>query len=116
MKAAAVNRLRVAVPALTAALAAAVPATGEEIGDPVMGARLAQDICVECHAVDPDDTVSLNFAAPPFQEIANRPEITPLALSVWFRSPHPNMPNFVLSPDENQNVIAYIMSLRKPAE
>lgn len=102
--------------ALLPMVLAALPSAAEDVGDPVMGARLAHDVCVECHAVDPDDTVSLNFAAPPFQEIANQPEITPLALSVWFRSPHPNMPNFVLAPDESQNVIAYIMSLRKPAE
>jgi mono/diheme cytochrome c family protein len=102
--------------ALVPIVVAVLPAAAEDVGDPVMGERLAQDVCVECHAVDPGDTLSLNFAAPPFQDIANQPEITPLALSVWFRSPHPNMPNFVLSPDENQNVIAYIMSLRKPAE
>jgi len=66
--------------------------------------------------VDLDDTVSLNFAAPPFQVIADQPEITPLALSVWFRSPHPTMPNFVLAPDENQNIIAYILSLREKTE
>jgi mono/diheme cytochrome c family protein len=102
--------------AAAALIAASHPANAEEIGDPEMGARLARDVCVECHAVDPDDTVSLNFAAPPFQEIADRPEITPLALSVWFRSPHPTMPNYVFSADENQDIIAYILSLRKPAE
>jgi mono/diheme cytochrome c family protein len=99
--------------AMVLTLAAGLPAAAEEIGDPQMGARLAQDVCVECHAVDPDDTVSLNFSAPPFQQIADQPEITPLALAVWFRSPHPTMPNFVLAADENQDIIAYIMSLRK---
>ena len=97
-------------------LVAGLPVAAEEVGDPQMGERLAKDVCVECHAVDPDDTVSLNFAAAPFQVIADQPEITPLALSVWFRSPHPTMPNFVLAPDENQDIIAYILSLRKPAE
>ena len=99
--------------AMLLALASGLPAAAEETGDPQMGARLAKDVCSECHAVAPDDTVSMNFTAPSFQEIADQPEITPLALSAWFRSPHPTMPNFVLPPDENQTIIAYIMSLRK---
>lgn len=94
-------------------LASSLPAAAEETGDPQMGKRLAQDVCVECHAVDPDDTLSLNMSAPSFQEIADQPEITPLALAVWFRSPHPTMPNFVLPADEASDIIAYILSLRK---
>jgi hypothetical protein len=31
---------------------------------------------------------------------------------VFFQSPHPTMPNLVLSPEETDNVIAYILSLR----
>ena len=50
--------------------------------------------------------------SPPFSEIAITPGITAVALAVWFRTPHPTMPNFVLSADETSDLIAYILSLQ----
>jgi hypothetical protein len=35
-----------------------------------------------------------------------------MALTVWFQSPHPNMPNLILEPGTRDDVIAYILSLR----
>jgi hypothetical protein len=34
------------------------------------------------------------------------------ALTVWSRTSHPTMPNFVISPNDMDNLIVYIMSLR----
>jgi hypothetical protein len=39
--------------------------------------------------------------------------MTALALKVWFQSPHPTMPNFKITSQENDDVVAYILSLRK---
>lgn len=85
----------------------------EEIGNREMGARLASEVCAECHAVLANDQDSPNLDAPAFQTIADRSATTALALGVWFRSPHPTMPNFVLTPEETSNLIAYILSLRE---
>jgi hypothetical protein len=50
--------------------------------------------------------------APTFLDVANKFGITVMALSVWFRTPHPTMPNFVFSADETSDLAAYILSLK----
>jgi hypothetical protein len=40
--------------------------------------------------------------------------MTGTALAVWFRTPHPTMPNFIFAPADRDNLIAYILSLRNP--
>ena len=47
-----------------------------------------------------------------FKAIANTPGMTPTALAVWFQTSHPTMPNFILAPEDRDDVIAYIVSLR----
>ena len=89
------------------------PAGAAETGNRDMGGRLAAEVCAECHAVNAGDFNSPHLDAPAFQDIADRPATTELALGVWFRSPHPTMPNFVLTPDETANLIAYNFSLRE---
>jgi hypothetical protein len=36
-----------------------------------------------------------------------------MALTVWFQSPHPSMPNLILEPGARDDVITYILSLRE---
>ena len=54
-----------------------------------------------------------NMNAPAFYDVANKPGLTVIALSVWFMTPHSTMPNFVFTEDETSNLSAYILSLRK---
>ena len=35
------------------------------------------------------------------------------ALTVWSRTTHPNMPNFIIDPKDMDDLIAYILSLRE---
>ncbi len=53
-----------------------------------------------------------NHLAPSFQDIANTPGMTGISLAVILHSVHENMPNFVLTPNERDNIIAYILSLK----
>jgi hypothetical protein len=50
---------------------------------------------------------------PSFQSIADLPSTTGLSLKVFLRSPHRNMPNLLVSEAESDDVIAYILSLKK---
>lgn len=84
---------------------------GHAQGSVVEGYDLAVDICAECHAIENGSQISPNLNAPPFSEIAGKPGINSLSLSVWFRTPHPTMPNFVFSDTETDNLVAYILSL-----
>jgi mono/diheme cytochrome c family protein len=93
----------------------AVPASAEDPGDATRGAAYAQRVCSECHAVLSGEAYSPNPDAPPFQEVADNPERTRLALSVWLQSSHPTMPNIMVAPADRDDVIAYIMSLEGKA-
>lgn len=81
-------------------------------GDPRRGLAYAQQNCSGCHAVDSSQRSPVSGIAT-FKEIANVAGMTALALSVWFQSPHPNMPNLILAPSDRDDVIAYITSLRE---
>ena len=84
-------------------------------GNAAEGQRFAEMWCSGCHPV------ALRAArtggiAPDFGTIAERPETSAQALKVFFNSSHPLMPNFQLAPDEADDVIAYILSLKKPPQ
>ena len=81
-------------------------------GDPIAGEFLARDVCVACHQVDKGQHgVSLE-GAPAFQDVADDPAATALALRVFLRSPHEGMPDLILSETETEDVIAYILGLK----
>ena len=81
-------------------------------GDPVKGETFAREICVTCHDVEKGQHgVSLD-GAPAFQDVADDPAMTSLALRVFLRSPHEVMPDLMLSNTETDDVIAYILSLK----
>ena len=48
---------------------------------------------------------------PAFRDIANTPGMTGTALRVFLRTSHPKMPNLILTPEETEDAIAYILSL-----
>ena len=102
---------------VVAALAASFALTGtaasaQDMGDPANGAAIARSICAECHAVDVAQTRSPNAKAPRFATVAKTPGMTPTALRVWLQSPHPTMPNLILSEPQKDDVIAYLLSLK----
>jgi mono/diheme cytochrome c family protein len=93
-------------------LIAARSAFAQGVGDPEAGYDLANEVCAECHAVEAGETVSPNREAPPFQVIAKKPEMSELALTVFFQTPHPSMPNLIVTGNDARDLVAYILSLR----
>jgi hypothetical protein len=63
--------------------------------------------------VEAADEFSPNLDAPRFAIVANVPGTTARALVVWLQTSHPTMPNLMIEPDDRDNVVAYIMSLRE---
>jgi len=82
-----------------------------EVGNPERGLDYARRICADCHSVEPGTTF-LFSDIPSFRDIANSEGMSPRALAVWLTTSHPNMPNLIIPPDDRDDVIAYIMSLR----
>jgi mono/diheme cytochrome c family protein len=83
-----------------------------EIGDLEKGAILARDTCSQCHAIRGGRLLSPNLRAPTFAELATTPGMTSAALTVALTTPHAGMPMFVLTPEQRQDIIAYILSLK----
>ena len=84
-----------------------------ESGNERDGLRFAQSVCAECHAVRDGERASPNAQAPSFTTVATTPGMNAMALKVWFQTPHPTMPNLKFSNQDSDDVIAYILSLRK---
>ena len=93
---------------------AAGPIAAQERGTAQAGQALAQRLCTECHAVQPGQLQSPATSAPPFAKIAAVPGMTSAALRVALQTSHRTMPNVMLRPDELDDVVAYILSLRSP--
>ena len=82
-------------------------------GDPASGRLLATRLCSSCHRVLPM-TLPDEGDPPSFQSIADQPSTTGISLNVFLHSNHNNMPDFILSSAESNDLIAYILSLKKP--
>ncbi len=98
------------------AVLAATAAHAQEDGNPGSGRAYAVAHCAECHAVQEATALSPNPDAPNFASVAVQPGMTGHALAVWLQTSHPTMPNFVIPPSDQDNIIAYILSLRKTAK
>jgi mono/diheme cytochrome c family protein len=84
----------------------------QEPGDPAKGLDYAQHVCAQCHAIRKGDKFSPNRLAPGFEDIANTAGVTGISLAAILHSIHENMPNFILSVNERDNIIAYILTLK----
>jgi mono/diheme cytochrome c family protein len=94
------------------ALGTISPAVGQDLpGDVNAGKKIAATWCVACHKID--SNVVVIDSVPDFYAIANLPSTTALSLKVFLETSHDKMPNFRLTRDETDNVIAYIMSMKK---
>lgn len=82
-------------------------------GNPAAGRALAQRACTECHLVPGAPAPRAHTAAPRFEEIANRPATTEPGLRSLLRAPHAGMPMFRFTDAELDDVVAYLLSLRR---
>jgi cytochrome c len=82
-------------------------------GDPEAGRKLAREVCAVCHIVSEDQLHDPGVGAPTFFEVVDHPSVTALSLRVFLRTPHATMPDLMLSPDETDDIISYILTLRE---
>ena len=76
------------------------------------GRQIAAKICGNCHEVSPAMSPK-TAVGPRFEDIANLPSTTALSLKVFLRSSHKRMRNLILSGADSDDVIAYILSLKR---
>ena len=101
----------VALSALTALRPGVLAAADGVPGDVVAGRALAGKTCSACHSVSAGQRRTRAYKASGFDEIAAKPQTTAISLRAFLQTPHPTMPNLVLTPNERDNAIAYILSL-----
>ncbi|WP_291181218.1 cytochrome c [Hyphomicrobium sp.] len=87
-------------------MAAAQPSPVEE------GRHALDTRCARCHAIGAEGA-SPHAEAPPFREIVKRypPENLEESLAEGITSGHPDMPEFILTPEEIGAVVAYLNTL-----
>lgn len=79
--------------------------------DTPAGASLAVRWCMACHIVGPNQSTATDNA-PSFREIAARPGTTAVSLDRYLSIGHTLMPDFLLSSQERNALVTYILSLR----
>lgn len=78
--------------------------------DPIEGQMLARQWCTSCHAITPGQAV--NEQAPSFAAIVRDRGRVADWLNTWLATPHEWMPDFSLSRQEIEDLVAYLESLR----
>jgi mono/diheme cytochrome c family protein len=81
--------------------------------DPAPGQLIAKQWCAGCHAIRDKQTRSPMSGVRSFATIAQDPASTEMALGAYLVSTHEEMPNIRLSPQQVDDVVAYILSLRR---
>ncbi len=87
-----------------------------QTGSAAQGAVFARERCASCHAIGRTGD-SPNAGAPPLRQISQRYPVEQLqeAFAEGLVTTHPSMPEFVLSADENRDLIAYLVSIQESA-
>jgi mono/diheme cytochrome c family protein len=85
----------------------------EDIAKVTAGRVLAKGWCAHCHIVSEDQRLAPAAGVPTFFAVANDPAMTELALRVFLATPHMRMPDFMMTRDDTDKIIAYILSLRR---
>lgn len=98
--------------AAAALLPAIQPLVAQTRGNAEAGRAFAAAWCTECHSVEPA-TDGLGRIAPDFTAVAKSPSTSVLSLYAFLRSDHIRMPNPGLKPTDANDLVAYIMSLRR---
>jgi mono/diheme cytochrome c family protein len=83
----------------------------ELTGDAEAGARLAREVCAACHVVSDDQMVDPGIG-PWFIDVAQHPATTALSLRAFLQTPHADMPDLILTREETDDIIAYILTLK----
>ena len=98
---------------VVATLASLFPilAQPSESGSITSGHQIAITICGNCHEVS---TYSRKTAiGPKLEDIANLPSTTAQSLREFLGSRHKRMPNFIISRADTEDVVAYILTLKR---
>ena len=105
--------MRILVPLFSLVMCAATSQAMAMSGDPVAGRAFARYKCAECHDIGDLEPPSKAKRGPSFMAISHRPKTTDDSLRTFLVLPHAGMPNFPISRQDLNDVIAFILGMRK---
>lgn len=93
----------------------AEPPQADDAAAVEIGRQALRSRCSRCHAIGPAGD-SAHAEAPPFRDVVKRypPEDLEESLAEGITSGHPDMPEFVLAPEEIAGVVRYLHTLVLP--
>jgi mono/diheme cytochrome c family protein len=87
--------------------------SAQSAGDAVRGHTYATMACAACHSIEATGAPSPNANAPVWVDIANTSGMTATALRVFLSTPHQRMPDLIIAPSDLQDLVAYILTLKR---
>jgi cytochrome c2 len=96
-----------------ALLFSAAAAAQDLPGDAGRERVIAEHGCSGCHAIEPGVRAPPGVDTPTFQDVADDPAMTELALNAFLQRPHQNMANLQLGAKDRADLIAYMLSLKQ---
>jgi mono/diheme cytochrome c family protein len=103
------SKLVVSAAALAAALS--IASAQDLRGNVAAGRDLAGHWCGNCHQIDGGPSARPGVST--FEQVARLPSTTALSLRVFLRTSHADMPNIQMSDADADDLIAYMLSLKK---
>jgi mono/diheme cytochrome c family protein len=97
---------------IAAALAVPVEALAQPDNSHSLGRQIAIELCSSCHRVTEGQPLPRHNVAS-FFAIANLHSTTALSLKVFLQSNHKGMPNLIVSESDSNELIDYILSLKR---
>src|SRR5262245_61374496 len=85
-----------------------------EAQDAVRGQALAERWCANCHVVSRTATTGRSDGLPTFPALAARKDVTAATLKGAMTATHSRMPDFQLGARDQEDLVAYIFTLRTP--
>lgn len=85
----------------------------EPRGDPQIGHATAVAMCANCHLVGGGQARPAMDSVPSFDALARDPAMTESRLRGFLNRPHPPMPDPQLMRQEIDNIVSYILELRR---
>jgi mono/diheme cytochrome c family protein len=94
-------------------MAAPIAWAAGDTADVSIGRGLALNWCAQCHLVAEDQDHIPYGVGPSFYSVADDPATSEMRLRAFLISPHVIMPNIMLSQEQIDEIVAYILSLRR---
>ena len=95
-------------------LAAIIVPTSARAQDVLRGQALAERWCANCHVVSRTADTGRANGLPTFPGLANSKDVTAATLKGAMTVQHSRMPDFQLGARDQDDLVAYIFSLRTP--